>query len=553
MTTPESPAEEASNNTKGEVSLVTHDLAEPNEPGPPDGFTPVGVVVHSPRSPRFSSVDVLLNPDCDVNPGEFLFVLHPSVSATSALVTVVQVEDAHEVNPNESADLAAARRKLGLNRAYAGEGRSLRIHRVAEASAMEEYDMALDSSTGDWRLLSRRGIAALARAGYWVVRVPSRFKQEVVGSLDDPDLGLHVGRFAGESGEPVTLTPKVLQLGAFVGGNPGSGKSYFCGNVLEEAAAFSVPTLIIDVNGEFGDAVTSLGGKVIRLPSKSEFGLGLHLLTSSELVSITPNVQPNTQYAELIELAHGRCQSEFYRTNKPITFNDLEQAITDLGEDLKITAASVRAATSRINGLSRDPLFARTYEFMAELHKHRIISLDCRYLTLRQTRLISAAAARILQQYGREMTKKANEGDMEAASWFALLFIDEAHMVAPANESTVSTQVLYELARMGRHVRTGLLMSSQSPLDLDKSILKRLQTRFIFTLERDQLSAIGGITADFGDEMLQHIPKLPRGTCAVSGTTEVVRHGFFMEVRERRTPVRGSTPDVFSGRVKEKK
>jgi len=198
-------------------------------------------------------------------------------------------------------------------------------------------------------------------------------------------------------------------------------------------------------------------------------------------------------------------------------------------------------------------LFARSYEFMKELHKHRVISLDCRYLTLRQTRLIAAAAARILQQYGREMTRKANEGDIEAASWFSLLFIDEAHMVAPSTESTVSTQVLYELARMGRHVRTGLLMSSQSPLDLDKSILKRLQTRFIFTLERDQLSAIGGISADFGDEMLQHIPKLPRGTCAVSGTTEVVRHGFFMEVRERRTPVGGGTPDVFSIRTKGKK
>lgn len=537
----------------GEISLVTHDLSEPNEIAPPDGFTAIGVVVNSPRSPRFNSVDVLLNADCDVNPGEFLFVLHPSTSDTTAVVTVVQVEDAHEVNPNEAADLAAARRKLGLNRAYAGEGRSIRIYRVAEASAMEEYDMARHSTSDDWRLLSRRGVSTLTRAGFWVVRLPSRFKQEVVGSLSNEDEGLHVGRFAGEDGEPVTLSPKVLQLGAFVGGNPGSGKSYFCGNVLEEAAAFDVPTLVIDVNGEFGDAVAALGGKVIQLPNKNEFGLGLHLLTSSELVSITPNVQPNTQYAELIELAHDRCRGEFSRTSKPITFNDLEQAITDLGEDLKITPASIRAATSRVNGLSRDPLFARSYEFMKELHKHRVISLDCRYLTLRQTRLIAAAAARILQQYGREMTRKANEGDIEAASWFSLLFIDEAHMVAPSTESTVSTQVLYELARMGRHVRTGLLMSSQSPLDLDKSILKRLQTRFIFTLERDQLSAIGGISADFGDEMLQHIPKLPRGTCAVSGTTEVVRHGFFMEVRERRTPVGGGTPDVFSIRTKGKK
>jgi hypothetical protein len=535
--------------SSNEVQLLTHDLGQANEPAPPEGFEAVGVVVNSPRSPRFDTVDVLLNAEADVVPGEFLFVLHPSPAHNSVLVTVVQVEDAHEVNPNEAPDLAAARRKLGLNRAYAGEGRSIRIFRVAEASVMEEYQLERAAS-GDWNLASTRGVTVLSRAGFWVARVPGRFKQAVVGSLSNESEGLHVGRFAGEAGENITLSPKLLQLGAFVGGNPGSGKSYFCGTVLEEARAFGIPTLVIDVNGEFGSAVAALGGKVITLPDKHQFGLSLELLTSRELISIAPNVDPTTQYAELIELAHDRCLNNHYKDGKRITFTDLIQTIEEIGPNLDLKAPTIRTATSRVGALQRDELFGGTFDFMAELRRHTIVSLDCRYLTLRQTRLIAAAGARTLQRYGRDMTKKANAGDEAAAKWFALLFIDEAHMVAPSTEATVSTQVLYELARMGRHVRTGLLLSSQSPMDLDKSVLKRLQTRFIFTLERDQLAAIGGISADFGDEMLQHIPKLQRGTCAVSGTTEVVRHGFFMEVRKRRTPVGGSTPDVFGGRVK---
>jgi DNA helicase HerA-like ATPase len=133
-----------------------------------------------------------------------------------------------------------------------------------------------------------------------------------------------------------------------------------------------------------------------------------------------------------------------------------------------------------------------------------------------------------------------------------MLFVDEAHAVAPNSDEVVSTQVLYELARMGRHVRTGLMLSSQSPADLDRSILKRLQTRFIFALEKDQLSAIGGVGADLGEELLTQLPKLPRGVCAVSGTSELIKHGFLLKVRKRRTPVGGGTPGVFSQREKRK-
>jgi DNA helicase HerA-like ATPase len=131
-----------------------------------------------------------------------------------------------------------------------------------------------------------------------------------------------------------------------------------------------------------------------------------------------------------------------------------------------------------------------------------------------------------------------------------VLFIDEAHNVVPEAEASVSTTVLRELARMGRHSRTGLILASQSPADLDASILKRLQTRFIFALERDQLKSIGGVRSDLGDELVDALPKLGRGICAVSGNGDQIRHGFLMKVLERRTPVGGGTPPVFAGRVK---
>lgn len=141
----------------------------------------------------------------------------------------------------------------------------------------------------------------------------------------------------------------------------------------------------------------------------------------------------------------------------------------------------------------------------------------------------------------------AEPGD---ADWLAVLFIDEAHNVVPEGQTTVTSNVIRELARMGRHSRTGLILASQSPADLDASILKRMQTRLIFALERDQLRSIGGVRSDLGDELVDALPKLGRGVCAVSGNGDQIRHGFLMKVRQRRTPVGGGTPPVFAGRTK---
>ena len=148
--------------------------------------------------------------------------------------------------------------------------------------------------------------------------------------------------------------------------------------------------------------------------------------------------------------------------------------------------------------------------------------------------------------------RKAEEGkaSQDEADWLSILFVDEAHNIVPESERTVTSNVLQQLARMGRHFRTGLILASQSPADLDSSILQRMQTRFIFSLEQNQLRAIAGVKTDLGEELTLALPKLGRGTCAVSGNGDQIRHGFLLKVRERRTPVGGGTPPVFSKRVK---
>jgi DNA helicase HerA-like ATPase len=527
--------------------LVTSDFSAQDTPIP-TVFTLVGRVVFWNSTPSFGNLGALLEAGIEVRPGQFLGVWHGR--RQKQLLTVLQVGDCHEVNPNEEPQLAAARDRLGLSRGYAGEAVSTRIYRLAACDTVEEFEVAVTDTSVS--IVNTRAPETLARAGDPVVLLPDDLAQAAIGSLPNADDGVNLGQSYGASDFPITLVPQILQMHIGVFGNPGKGKSYLSGVIVEEARAWDVPILALDINGEFIDAARALGGLVITLPDPANFGLSLNLLTPPELVSIAPNVQPNTNYAELIELAHDQLRNE--ARGKNISFDELRSRINDLGKRLETRASSIGAAVSRITVLERDPLIGtgRSFDFIANLIRHRIVVLDCRYLSLRQTQLIAAAAARTLQRHGREMTKRANENptDLDAVSWFSMLFVDEAHAVAPNSEGVISSQVLYELARMGRHVRTGLVLSSQSPADLDRSILKKLQTRFIFALERDQLSAIGGVSADLGPELQAQLPKLPRGVCAVSGTSELVKHGFLLRVKRRSTPVGGKTPPVFQSRAK---
>jgi len=510
----------------------------------PSAFVQIGKVVHWEGTPNFLEIAAVLEPQSDVRPGQFVGVWHGKRG--HPVLTVVQVANCRDVNPNEEPVLAVARERLGLGAAYASEGTSTRIHRLMEGPTVEELELEVlgESVRSNGPAFA---VERLIRAGDPVVLLTDDLIAETIGSLPKPENGLHTGEVYGERPIQVTFDPQALQMHIGIFGNPGKGKSYSSGVIMEEALQWGIPTLILDINGEMIAAARSLGGLILTLPDPS-FGLSLSLITSAELLQVAPNIQEGTIYAELIELAHDRLRSE--KKGQPFTFADLVAKIQEIGKQTDAKAPSVNTACSRVLALEHDPVVGGNFDFVEAVVKHRLVVLDCRYLTLRQTRLIAAAAARELQRVGREMARKAEAGDKSAADWFSIFMVDEAHQVAPSDEGVVSSQVMFEIARMGRHVRTGLVLISQSPSDLNPSVLKRLQLRFIFALEKDQLRAIQGVMADLDERLVAKLPKLPRGVCGVSGSSELVRHGFLMRVRERRTPVGGTTPKVFAGRTK---
>jgi DNA helicase HerA-like ATPase len=129
-----------------------------------------------------------------------------------------------------------------------------------------------------------------------------------------------------------------------------------------------------------------------------------------------------------------------------------------------------------------------------------------------------------------------------------VMVIDEAHLFVPQDSGSPCKQIIREGVRIGRHHGICLVLMTQSPTDIDKSVIRQCNTRLVFALEPDQLDAIRGVKADASEELLRSLPKMPRGTFLLSGTYESIKHTIPVEIRKRTTQDSegGKTPDIFS-------
>jgi DNA helicase HerA-like ATPase len=89
-------------------------------------------------------------------------------------------------------------------------------------------------------------------------------------------------------------------------------------------------------------------------------------------------------------------------------------------------------------------------------------------------------------------------------------------------------------------------LTTQSPSDVDRSILKRLLTRFLHSIEVDQLDSLRGVFSDASEELVTQLPKMPVGTCVLTGAAETIKHATMINVRSRETTHGGKTPEIWS-------
>lgn len=444
--------------------------------------------------------------------------------------TLARVSNVWEINPHEDAQSSVLREVLPIRTEYAGEGSSTVIFRIAEVEPLEE---AVVNKDGAFEI---RNAQTLPRAGSPVYKASEELVRNALGLEEDEKKSINMGTTAGGTNIPITLKRNVIQRHIFIGGGIGSGKSYTRGVLAEELHLLGIPQINIDVNGEMIEATTELGG-VNLIPGKNGFTLPLSSLTPEDVTDAIPGMRGGTNIETLIKYAHEALLKEKTTARgEHFGVKDLIAKIQAVAPVLGMEApGTLRPATQRASSLENIPYIGNPFDWETHIQPGAIINIVCRGLLVSDLRLIVASIARDLQRLAR---KKDNK--------FVVFSIDEFHLVAPNDDSSITTQVLREIARIGRHYKIGLILTTQSPQDVDRAILKRLLTRFLHAIEPDQLDSLRGVFSDASQDLVLQLPKLPVGTCILTGSYETIRHATLVKIRTRKTTHGGATPDIWS-------
>ena len=488
---------------------------------------PIGQVVFEGQTPNLHEVHFRVRPTETTTASQMVAVEGNNSSGNSVLL-IARVDNVFDHNPHEDPMQSTVSEVIPFETKYAQEGDSTVIFRKAHAELLEEAILAPDGTVQEIH-----EIQSLPRAGAAVYVARPDLTAAALGLNTDPLDSLEVGHIHG-SDIPANVNRSVVQRHMLICGGIGSGKSYTRGVLAEELAKHGVPQVNIDVNGELIDAVDELGGLNLR-PGVGEFTLPLSALTAADVVEAIPAINKGTNIETLVQFAHEQLLKErsLVRGDQ-FGVADLCKKIEEIAPQLEMKANTWRPAQLRAQSLDRLPYIGKSFDWEEQLTPGRLINIDCRELLITDLRLIVASIARDLQRLARRKRLP-----------FVVLSVDEFHLVAPHNEDLVASQVLRELARLGRHLRIGLILTTQSPSDVDRSILKRLLTRFLHAIEPDQLDALRGVFSDASPALVKKLPKMPVGTCILTGATETIKHATMIGVRTRATTHGGGNPPIW--------
>ncbi len=488
----------------------------------------IGTVISDQETPTFETVRIKLKAGQDVRPGTLIRI--PASRNGENTLLIGRIRSAYEHNPNENPQSVNVRDSLGLAPNYPAEEDSTTIYRLVEADLIEEI------FGGDIRAPQ-----TLPNSGAEVSVADVDEVVQTLGLVKDEKEGLHIGQTISGAPTNIVLKREAIQRHLFICGTTGSGKSYAMGVITEEVVRQGLPIIFIDTQDEYSILVKKLGGTAVE-PGK-DFSIRISSLTESELLDMLPEaMQKSPLQSGVVAKAFGELQTDL--TNEGIPKFNLEDVVRKIPEAAQALSAKkgevptlIDNVTRRLKTLTGHKIFGSGLG-VADWRKlmYPCLAINCKRLTSAQLQSVATAVLRELQNL-----RLRNHIPPYVA------VVDEAHLFVPEGQDSPCKQIIREGVRIGRHHGIAMVLMTQSPVDIDKRAIRQCNTRLVFALEPDQLDAIRGVKADASDEMLRALPKMPRGTCLLSGTYESVKHTIPVKIRLQYTEdaAGGQTPNIF--------
>jgi hypothetical protein len=484
-----------------------------------DERSKIGRVVATEAGPTHSIVDIRLDSGKRVRPGALLYA-PISEEQSETQVIVLRVSNVKEHNPYEDPLSSQVRDQFGIRSSTKTED-LIRRYFVATTQPIELLTLH------DEEVLSEDPYL-LANAGTPVYPDIPGVAGKILGFPNPADPGaLVIGKIVGGEDEVVLDANRVLPRHILVAGSTGTGKSYLLGKIAEELHRTGIRHVNIDVHGETCSAAEKMGG--LNLIPGENLKIRLSSLAEPEVMEMLP--LNHDLHVDIVT----RAFINLKRSGRPFGVDEFRRESERVAVPYGVKQNTIDIVTARIDTLKQIQVLGEGFDWREALAKSgAFANIDCRELSHFELRILVGAVA-------RELIGLRKKGEINPL----VLSMDEAHLFLPGgHEVTTSSQVVSELIRFGRHHGVGLILSSQSPADIDKRIAKITNTRFFFAIEPSELSSVSGLMGDAPPDLIANLPRFKVGSCLLVGSRDTVKHAIAVEVGQRNTPHGGETPKM---------
>lgn len=315
-------------------------------------------------------------------------------------------------------------------------------------------------------------------------------------------------------------------------GMTGSGKSYFIKTFLTRSSIiWGSNALILDWSGEYVPWVNASGGTVIHLGREHALNLldtgGAEpsdrikqILGAFEILTdLAPNSKQQRITQDALEMAYkkkgwkissekGKAHGANRASRKiPPTLHDVEKILAAQQKARK-KDDDIEACLHRIRSLlqpGRDYFARQSTLSLSKLTSSGLVCIDLSSLPSESDR--SLAGLTILQFLKEKMR---NDGWRDQKALKLIIVADEAWKIAQNDKSD-----LVAIVREGRKYAFGLIVASQNPSDMSKTILSNAATVMVFRLQLPEFKSYVRSALHYGERISDAIEKFGVGQAAV--------------------------------------
>ncbi len=288
--------------------------------------------------------------------------------------------------------------------------------------------------------------------------------------LSDPTEGIYIGKTRWLNVPVFWDYHKLINSHIAIVGITGAGKSYLVKTFLTRAAlVWDSNAIILDWTGEYNRWVRQAGGRVISLGRESLNLLDLAGLKASERIKQIMSALeilldlhnfPDEKY----DIEEG-LEEVYEKVKKPTLFD-----LVKLLDKKKKKHASRLLKTFLVEG---SDFFSResTLE-MDKLAESGLVCIDLHSLPTEEMRSLTGLT---ILQFLKERMRREELKEAKGIKLFVV--VDEAWKIANDDRSDVIT-----IVREGRKYNFSLIVASQNPTDMHKTIISNVGTMFVLRL-----------------------------------------------------------------------